>query len=132
MDKNEKKFKKEYLEEKLHLIGERLNDAYGQPLLDELITRMERTVSHFNEEVDSILDSIQSRTKNQHYKLATLRGDDPVKEALNKDLSQDSVSVSEESKSSKTDDSDNKEKKGRFSFLKRKKKGGRRCDHERP
>ncbi|MEC8689814.1 MAG: hypothetical protein VXX52_04025 [Candidatus Neomarinimicrobiota bacterium] len=122
MDKNEKKFKKEYLEEKLHLIGERLNDAYGQPLLDELITRMERTVSHFNEEVDSILDSIQSRTKNQHYKLATLRGDDPVKEALNKDLSQDSVSVSEESKSSKTDDSDNKEKKGRFSFLKRKKK----------
>lgn len=122
MDKNEKKFKKEYLEEKLHLIGERLNDAYGQPLLDELITRMERTVSHFNEEVDSILDSIQSRTKNQHYKLATLRGDDPVKEVLNKDLSQDSVSVSEESKSSKTDDSDNKEKKGRFSFLKRKKK----------
>ena len=122
MDKNEKKFKKEYLEEKLHLIGERLNDAYGQPLLDELITRMERTVSHFNEEVDSILDSIQSRTKNQHYKLATLRGDDPVKEAFNKDLSQDSVSVSEESKSSKTDDSDNKEKKGRFSFLKRKKK----------
>ncbi|MEC7855058.1 MAG: hypothetical protein VX924_06835 [Candidatus Neomarinimicrobiota bacterium] len=122
MDKNEKKFKKEYLEEKLHLIGERLNDAYGQPLLDELITRMERTVSHFNEEVDSILDSIQSRTKNQHYKLATLRGDDPVKEALNKDLSQDSVSVSEESKSSKADDSDNKEKKGRFSFLKRKKK----------
>ena len=122
MDKNEKKFKKEYLEEKLHLIGERLNDAYGQPLLDELITRMERTVSHFNEEVDSILDSIQSRTKNQHYKLATLRGDDPVKEALNKDLSQDSVSVSEESKSSKTDDSDNKEKKGRFSFFKRKKK----------
>ena len=122
MDKNEKKFKKEYLEEKLHLIGERLNDAYGQPLLDELITRMERTVSHFNEEVDSILDSIQSRTKNQHYKLATLRGDDPVKESLNKDLSQDSVSVSEESKSSKTDESDNKEKKGRFSFLKRKKK----------
>mgnify|MGYP006232333035 FL=1 len=114
--------RQEYLEEKLHLIGERLNDAYGQPLLDELITRMERTVSHFNEEVDSILDSIQSRTKNQHYKLATLRGDDPVKEALNKDLSQDSVSVSEESKSSKTDDSDNKEKKCRFSFLKRKNK----------
>ena len=82
MDKNEKKFKKEYLEEKLHLIGERLNDAYGQPLLDELITRMERTVSHFNEEVDSILDSIQSRTKNQHYKLATLRGDDPDREHL--------------------------------------------------
>ena len=29
MDKQEKQFKKEYLEEKLHLIGDRLNDAYG-------------------------------------------------------------------------------------------------------
>ena len=44
MNKEEKKFKKEYLDEKLHLIGERLNDAYGQPLLEELIARMERTV----------------------------------------------------------------------------------------
>ena len=86
MNKDEKKFKKEYLEEKLHLIGDRLNDAYGQPLLEELITRMERTVSHFNEEVDVILDSIKSRTQNQHYKLATLRGDDPIKNALDQDL----------------------------------------------
>ena len=85
MNKDEKKFKKEYLEEKLHLIGDRLNDAYGQPLLEELITRMERTVSHFNEEVDGILESIKSRTQNQHYKLSILRGDDPIKNALNKD-----------------------------------------------
>ena len=41
----------------------------------------------FNEEVDSILD-IFKVVQNQHYKLATLRGDDPVKEVLNKDLSQ--------------------------------------------
>ena len=40
MDKQEKQFKKEYLEEKLHLIGDRLNDAYGEPLLEELINRM--------------------------------------------------------------------------------------------
>ena len=63
MSKNEKKFKKEYLEEKLHLIGDRLNDAYGQPLLEELITRMERTVSHFNEEVDGILESINNKAR---------------------------------------------------------------------
>ena len=85
MNKEEKKCKKEYLEEILHLICERLNDSYGQPLLEELIVRMERTVSHFNEEVDVILDSIKSRTQNQHYKLATLRGDDPIKNALNED-----------------------------------------------
>tara|TARA_B100000686_G_C16733663_1_gene942320 strand:- start:1166 stop:1543 length:378 start_codon:yes stop_codon:yes gene_type:complete len=123
VDKQEKQFKKEYLEEKLHLIGERLNDAYGEPLLDELINRMERTVSHFNEEVDGILESIKSRTQNQHYKLATLRGDDPIKEAIEEDGSK----LTDKSKSSDddtetADGAEEKPKKGKFSFLKRKKK----------
>ena len=123
MNKEEKKFKKEYLEEKLHLIGDRLNDAYGQPLLEELITRMERTVSHFNEEVDGILDSIKSRTQNQHYKLATLRGDDPIKNALTEDeqrvdKTSDSDSISED----KSEKEDEEPKKSKFSFLKKKKK----------
>ena len=123
MDKQEKQFKKEYLEEKLHLIGERLNDAYGEPLLDELINRMERTVSHFNEEVDVILESIKRRTQNQHYKLATLRGEDPIKEAIEEDGSK----LTDKSKSSDddtetADNAEEKSKKGKFSFLKRKKK----------
>ena len=122
MDKSEKQFKKEYLEEKLHLIGERLNDAYGQPLLDELITRMERTVSHFNEEVDFILESIKSRTQNQHYKLATLRGEDPVRKAIEKDASLEVDAESSDSNSSSSESPPKEEKKGRLSFLKRKKK----------
>ena len=122
MDKSEKQFKKEYLEEKLHLIGERLNDAYGQPLLDELITRMERTVSHFNEEVDFILESIQSRTQNQHYKLATLRGEDPVRKAIEKDASLEVDAESSDSNSPSSESLPKEEKKGRLSFLKRKKK----------
>ena len=122
MDKSEKQFKKEYLEEKLHLIGERLNDAYGQPLLDELITRMERTVSHFNEEVDFILESIQSRTQNQHYKLATLRGEDPVRKAIEKDASLEVDAESSDSNSPSSESPPKEEKKSRLSFLKRKKK----------
>ena len=122
MDKSEKQFKKEYLEEKLHLIGERLNDAYGQPLLDELITRMERTVSHFNEEVDFILESIQSRTQNQHYKLATLRGEDPVRKAIEKDASLEVDAESSDSNSPSSESPPKEEKKARLSFLKRKKK----------
>ena len=122
MNKDEKKFKKEYLEEKLHLIGDRLNDAYGQPLLEELITRMERTVSHFNEEVDAILDSIKSRTQNQHYKLATLRGDDPIKNAFDQDLDNQSPSTKSETVASDENEKPEDIKKGRFSFLKRRKK----------
>ena len=123
MNKDEKKFKKEYLEEKLHLIGDRLNDAYGQPLLEELITRMERTVSHFNEEVDGILDSIKSRTQNQHYKLATMRGDDPIKNALTEDEQLTAkTSDSDSSGDEKSDKTIKEPKKSKFSFLKRKKK----------
>ena len=123
MNKEEKKFKKEYLDEKLHLIGERLNDAYGQPLLEELIARMERTVSHFNEEVDDILLNIKSRTQNQHYKLATLRGDDPIKNAINEDESQLNVSSdSDNNINVKNEEPKDEQKKSKFSFLKRKKK----------
>tara|TARA_B100001559_G_scaffold210814_1_gene176686 strand:+ start:118 stop:492 length:375 start_codon:yes stop_codon:yes gene_type:complete len=123
MNKEEKKFKKEYLDEKLHLIGERLNDAYGQPLLEELIARMERTVSHFNEEVDDILVNIKSRTQNQHYKLATLRGDDPIKNAINEDESQLNVSSdSDKDINVKNEEPKDEPKKSKFSFLKRKKK----------
>tara|TARA_X000000368_G_C22771288_1_gene597286 strand:+ start:291 stop:665 length:375 start_codon:yes stop_codon:yes gene_type:complete len=123
MNKEEKKFKKEYLDEKLHLIGERLNDAYGQPLLEELIARMERTVSHFNEEVDDILVNIKSRTQNQHYKLATLRGDDPIKNAINEDESQLNVSSdSDNDINVKNEEPKDEPKKSKFSFLKRKKK----------
>ena len=56
-------FNKEYLEEKIQAIGEKLGDAYGQPLMEELIMRMERTVSHFNDEVDAMIDLLKSRTK---------------------------------------------------------------------
>ena len=72
-----KDFNQNYLADKLHSIGDKLGDAYGEPLLNELIARMERTVSHFNEEVDVMVKTLTSRTKNQRRLLASMRGDDP-------------------------------------------------------
>ena len=43
----QKDFNQDYLNDKLHAIGDKLGDAYGEPLLSELIKRMERTVAHF-------------------------------------------------------------------------------------
>ena len=83
---------------------------------------MERTVSHFNEEVDGILDSIKSRTQNQHYKLATLRGDDPIKNALDQDLDNQVSSDKGDTVISEESEKPEDTKKSRFSFLKRKKK----------
>ena len=116
-------FNKEYLEEKIHAIGEKLGDAYGQPLMEELIMRMERTVSHFNDEVDAMIDLLKSRTKNQHYLLASMRGEDPDAEPeeiseLEKKLE---LGDSKEKKSTEKLSQEEKPKK-KFSLFKRKKK----------
>ena len=73
----QKEFNQDYLTDKLHSVGDKLGDAYGEPLLNELITRMERTVAHFNEEVDVMVKTLTSRTKNQRRLLASMRGEDP-------------------------------------------------------
>ena len=116
-------FNKEYLEEKIQAIGEKLGDAYGQPLMEELIMRMERTVSHFNDEVDAMIDLLKSRTKNQGYLLASMRGEDPDTEPeeiseLEKKLESGDF---KEKKSTEQPSQEEKPKK-KFSLFKRKKK----------
>jgi len=116
-------FNKEYLKEKIHAIGEKLGDAYGQPLMEELIMRMERTVSHFNDEVDAMIDLLKSRTKNQRYLLASMRGEDP--DAEPEEISEFEKKLesgdSKEKKSTEQLSQEEKPKK-KFSLFKRKKK----------
>jgi hypothetical protein len=123
-----KEFTQEYLEEKLQAIGDKLGDAYGEPFLRELITRMERTVAHFNEEVDVMVDTVKSRSKNRRKFLVTSRGDEfdesTDQEALFSTSGDVSSSTNDENKKSNKD-SDveaSEPKKKRFSFFKRKKK----------
>jgi len=118
----QKEFNQDYLAEKLHAIGDKLGDAYGEPLMDELINRMERTVAHFNEEVDVMVNTLKSRTKNQMGLLASIRGEDPNAEPvelsdLEKKLEADG---SGEKKEKKKEEAEPKKKK--FSLFKRKKK----------
>ncbi len=123
-----KEFTQEYLEEKLQAIGDKLGDAYGEPFLRELITRMERTVAHFNEEVDVMVDTVKSRSKNRRKFLVTTRGEEfdesTDQEALFNTSGDVSSSTNDENKKSNKD-SDveaSEPKKKRFSFFKRKKK----------
>ena len=116
-------FNKEYLEEKIQAIGEKLGDAYGQPLMEELIMRMERTVSHFNDEVDAMIDSLKSRTKNQRYLLASMRGEDPDAEPIEmSELEKKLESGDSKEKKSIEKLSQEKKPKKKFSLFKRKKK----------
>ena len=123
-----KEFTQEYLEEKLQAIGDKLGDAYGEPFLRELITRMERTVAHFNEEVDVMVETVKNRSKNRRKFLVTTRGEEfdesTDQEALFNTSGDVSSSTNDENKKSNKD-SDveaSEPKKKRFSFFKRKKK----------
>jgi len=116
-------FKKEYLNEKLQAIGDKLGDAYGEPFMAELIVRMERTVSHFNEEVNGLLKTVHSRTRNQYGLLASMRGEDPNAEPVELSEFEKKLSTGERPKKDVPEKEGTEEKpKKKFSFFKRKKK----------
>ncbi len=123
MSEPQKDFNQDYLAEKLQSIGNKLDDAYGEPLLDELITRMERTVAHFNEEVDGMVRILRSRTKNQRGLLASMRGEDPNAEPVEmSDLEKKLESSGNGKDLSNKEVDEETPKKKKFSLFKRKKK----------
>lgn len=48
-----------YLNEKLDNLLSGINGSYGQALLDELVTRLQRTIVDFNEEVTEIMNELK-------------------------------------------------------------------------
>ena len=129
MPKKEPSFNKEYLSEKLLAIKEKLGDAYGGPLMEELIIRMERTVAHFDFEVETMLKKVTKRTNERKSTLDNIRGEeiDETVSDYEKKLESSSLenkgSDKSETKDSESDVSNEKEsKKGLLSFFKRKKK----------
>ena len=129
MPKKEPSFNKEYLSEKLLAIKEKLGDAYGGPLMEELIIRMERTVAHFDFEVETMLKKVTKRTNERKTTLDSIRGEEinenvsDYEKKLESSSLEDKGSDKSEKKDSESDVSNEKEsKKGLLSFFKRKKK----------
>ena len=127
-EETKKEFTQEYLEEKLQAISEKLGDAYGEPFLRELISRMERTVAHFNEEVDVMVATVKDNSKNRRKFLAESRGEEYNESLDEETLSSkatdfSSVEHSDDKETSKDNaNEDDEPKKKRFSLFKRKKK----------
>lgn len=122
MTEQKNDFNKDYLEEKLQAIGEKLGDAYGQPLLEELILRMERTVAHFNEEMDMMITTLKSRTKNQHTLLASMRREDPHAEPAETSEFEKKLESGDAKDIKSSEESVEEKPKKKFSLFKRKKK----------
>ena len=125
MSEDKKEFKQAYLEEKLQAIADKLGDAYGEPFLSELISRMERTVAHFNEEVDIMLSSVKANTKERQKHFSTSEGDSlsgKIIEGTNIDQKSNSQNSNGEEDESEASNEENGTKKKKFSLFKRKKK----------
>ena len=54
--------RKSYLSEKLDDLVDGINDSYGTVLMDELILQLERTVSKFNEEVQTLMSQLKDNS----------------------------------------------------------------------
>lgn len=59
IDFESKDGRQNYLNEKLDNLLSGINASYGQILLDELVTRLQRTLADFNEEVEGIMGDLK-------------------------------------------------------------------------
>ena len=56
----------EYLSTKLDDLLESINASYGKVLLDELVTRLNRTIEDFNEEFQGIIGVLKDSSERRH------------------------------------------------------------------
>ena len=135
---------KKYLMAKINELTDGIAPGYGETFLEELMGRLEKTVSDFNEEVSELLESLKVRSAERDEKLKEMmeRGDDSGAEpsAVNSDESEAESEMSDweqrleskakdaggETKSAPKGDEEKEEekpkKKGFFSRKKKKKK----------
>ena len=60
---------KEYISEQLHKTSDGIGEGYGEPLLEELMNRLEKTVADFHEEVSDMLVDLKKRSMERQEKL---------------------------------------------------------------
>ena len=66
IDFESKEGRESYLNEKLDNLLSGMDNVYGQVLLDELITRLQRTLEDFNEEIESIVGGLKDSSERRN------------------------------------------------------------------
>ena len=79
-----KEARTEYLNQKLDNLLSGINSTYGQALLDELIVRLTRTISDFNEEVEKIMGNLKDNSEKKSKIIHELMEGKEVKGSHNK------------------------------------------------
>ncbi len=129
---------KAYLSEKLNKVSGEIGEGYGEPLMDELMSRLEKTVADFHEEVTEMLVDLKKKSQERQEKLkdrwtnkdeaqaeekgsAASSSDEPQAEASDweKRIEEKEAKSGVEKKEANTEKEKKTKKKG---FFKRKKK----------
>lgn len=63
---------KEFLMAKINEMTDGVAPGYGEAFLEQLMNRLEKTVSEFNDEVTALLDTLKSQSADRHQKLQEL------------------------------------------------------------
>ena len=63
-----------YLEKKLHDLVSNVSEGYGEALLDQLILRLESTVSEFELEITELVERLRQNAATQEELLSKIRG----------------------------------------------------------
>ena len=61
-----------YLNDKLDDLLDGINASYGEELFNELVTRLERTISDFNEEIASLTEEVKGNSEKRAEIIHTL------------------------------------------------------------
>ena len=85
-----------YLNKKLDDLISVVNTSYGQTLLDELVTRLQRTITDFNEEVEGVMNELKESSERRFQLLQDLKSDN----------AEDSINESSDENDSSANDSE--------------------------
>lgn len=65
-----------YLSEKLDDLLQGINESYGTVLMDELISRLEQTVSEFNDEVKDLMEQLRASSEKKEQLLEKIKSEE--------------------------------------------------------
>jgi len=69
---------KEYLTEKMDDLLEGISDSYGTVLMEELISRLETTITDFNNEMNTVFEHLKIKESNRQEMLKKIKSGESI------------------------------------------------------
>jgi len=128
LNTEEKNLQQTYLKDKINDLTEKLGDGYGEPLLNELIRRLEKTISDFNAEVTDMISELKNNSEKRRNRLQNLIEEEqqPVTEINDKTSAEPEIQTEMSSWEKKLESKSSEEPVSKEKVLKKEEKPGKK------